>query len=83
MDLVFLRGDLVFVITDLVFGMMYSVVGMLGFWIHGVVGVMASLHYSGSTDGCDYLLCICNKYVWFPRLKEKKIKFIESSMMNV
>ena len=60
MDLVFLRGDLVFVITDLVFGMMYSVVGMLGFWIHGVVGVMASLHYSGSTDGCDYLLCICN-----------------------
>ena len=60
MDLVFLRGDLVFVITDLVFAMMYSVAGMLGFWIHGVVGVMAPLHYSGSTDGCDYLLCICN-----------------------
>ena len=44
MDLVFLRGDLVFVITDLVFAMMYSVVGMLGFWIHGVVGGMVSLH---------------------------------------
>ena len=42
------------------FGICDDVVGMLGFWIHGVVGVMASLHYSGSTDGCDYVLCICN-----------------------
>ena len=60
MDLVFLRGDLVFVITDLVFAMMYSVVGMLGFWIHGVVGVMASLHYSGSTDFLNMYLINLN-----------------------